>query len=1208
MADRHQEQDRDIGDWAADEASSQHPTRFYLRQPRRRVRLRRAFVTAASFGASVLFLCLVAVAILFGLLLRGPLSIDVGPQIVAALNERVGHGYTFEVGSTTVEATSLGPALTLNRLAVNDPSHHPVITSQHAAISVDPLALLRGKISPRKLKIRDIDLRLLVLASGDVAISAGTGTSAVPLAAAFSPGVAIDRAPTVAERRPSLPAADLAPTSSVLLAGEQARGSAALRALGATLRSLVDATTAPDSAFSALDSVDVSGRLVLDDRTHGTESVFNNTELTFDKKPDGSATLDLAADGPTGRWTLAAHASRSDDNTKMLAIDVKNLSLDVVTLAGGLRNVGFDFDMPISANASVRIGPDGLMDQATGRFQLGSGYFKLDDPDHEPLLIDTMSGGFHLDAASHAIVIDSTQLKAGGSSFSATGRVDLPAGREQSWKIAVQASGTFGTERPGEKPIRIARSEMLFHVMPNERRFLIDRVSVDGPEVAFESFGDVRVDDEGVKLANTSTVKNMPAKALSRLWPSFIAAPVRAWFLANVRGGTVVSGKSVVNLTDRDLALMRAQRSVPDNHVRLDYQVADLALDIMPGVPPLTSITGSGVVTGDTSLFSVSHAEMEDSPGRKLTLVDGTFNTPDTDPKPTPALIDAHITGNIDAVADILARDALKPFANVPIDAASFKGQVDGHLNIALLLGDHVPPDSAKISVTATASNVVAERLIGKEGLTDTTLQRVADKTGIRAKSEGRMYGAPATIDLRKPAGNAPGEAVINLTLDEAARAKAGMSFGKSLTGIVSAHITTPLALGEKRQGAVELDFAKSGIDGVVPGFSKAVGKPGKATLSVTQKEGGGASLDNIVFEGGGLSLRGAAELDAAGGLTSARMSQVRLSPGDDMKLDARQSADGLKLVVRGASVDARPFLKWLSASDTASSKEPADKGKSLDVDFHANVLTGQNKQALGNADIRFSRKGSSLRSLTVTGRLARVLARTKPVIVVKSGDAGDTLAFMDLYKRMLGGRLDATVSPGENRMEGSATIHDFTLREDPNLKQLATEGMGNQSRSTDSAKIDPAAVSFNKLEASFSKVGDKVTVRDGTLAGPAVGATVAGTLDFGRDQVDLEGTFVPLYGVNNLFSQIPLFGPILGGGEHEGLFGISYKITGPAASPVLSVNPLSAMAPGFLRKIFGALDNAAQAAATQQLDRGGSPPLASPPPESAAEPEPVSP
>jgi hypothetical protein len=50
----------------------------------------------------------------------------------------------------------------------------------------------------------------------------------------------------------------------------------------------------------------------------------------------------------------------------------------------------------------------------------------------------------------------------------------------------------------------------------------------------------------------------------------------------------------------------------------------------------------------------------------------------------------------------------------------------------------------------------------------------------------------------------------------------------------------------------------------------------------------------------------------------------------------------------------------------------------------------------------------------------------------------------------------------------------------------------------------------------------------------------------------------------------VPLFGPLLGGGQNEGLFAVNFRLNGQASAPSLSVNPLSAVAPGFLRKLFG--------------------------------------
>jgi hypothetical protein len=40
-------------------------------------------------------------------------------------------------------------------------------------------------------------------------------------------------------------------------------------------------------------------------------------------------------------------------------------------------------------------------------------------------------------------------------------------------------------------------------------------------------------------------------------------------------------------------------------------------------------------------------------------------------------------------------------------------------------------------------------------------------------------------------------------------------------------------------------------------------------------------------------------------------------------------------------------------------------------------------------------------------------------------------------------------------------------------------------------------------------------------------------------------------------------------GGEKEGLVGVTYEVVGKPGGPVLHVNPLSALAPGLLRKVF---------------------------------------
>ena len=55
----------------------------------------------------------------------------------------------------------------------------------------------------------------------------------------------------------------------------------------------------------------------------------------------------------------------------------------------------------------------------------------------------------------------------------------------------------------------------------------------------------------------------------------------------------------------------------------------------------------------------------------------------------------------------------------------------------------------------------------------------------------------------------------------------------------------------------------------------------------------------------------------------------------------------------------------------------------------------------------------------------------------------------------------------------------------------------------------------------------------------------------------------------DNMFGQIPIVGLFLGGGNKEGLLGINYEAVGPPSAPRITVNPVSAIAPGLLRKFI---------------------------------------
>jgi hypothetical protein len=105
------------------------------------------------------------------------------------------------------------------------------------------------------------------------------------------------------------------------------------------------------------------------------------------------------------------------------------------------------------------------------------------------------------------------------------------------------------------------------------------------------------------------------------------------------------------------------------------------------------------------------------------------------------------------------------------------------------------------------------------------------------------------------------------------------------------------------------------------------------------------------------------------------------------------------------------------------------------------------------------------------------------------------------------------------------------------------------------------------------------LSVRDGVVWGPVMGATLEGQFDYMRDDVRLRGTFIPAYALNNFLARVPIVGLFLGGGQNEGVFGMTYEVVGQQGNATLRVAPASILAPGFLRKIFefrGAEDRSA--------------------------------
>ena len=87
---------------------------------------------------------------------------------------------------------------------------------------------------------------------------------------------------------------------------------------------------------------------------------------------------------------------------------------------------------------------------------------------------------------------------------------------------------------------------------------------------------------------------------------------------------------------------------------------------------------------------------------------------------------------------------------------------------------------------------------------------------------------------------------------------------------------------------------------------------------------------------------------------------------------------------------------------------------------------------------------------------------------------------------------------------------------------------------------------------------------------------------------MNTEGYIIPANILNQLIGNIPILGNILSGGSkaHKGLVSMSYTMKGPLADPVVSSNPLSVLAPNFVKGLFSNLTGKGQE--VPSLSQGG--------------------
>jgi hypothetical protein len=152
----------------------------------------------------------------------------------------------------------------------------------------------------------------------------------------------------------------------------------------------------------------------------------------------------------------------------------------------------------------------------------------------------------------------------------------------------------------------------------------------------------------------------------------------------------------------------------------------------------------------------------------------------------------------------------------------------------------------------------------------------------------------------------------------------------------------------------------------------------------------------------------------------------------------------------------------------------------------------------------------------------------------------------------------------GTGIQNGRLLLRDFAVRNEAALAQV--DSRGRQKKSGPRRE----GLNFKRLRLRMTTDDRFIRFADTVLEGVDLGAVVdRGLIRKSDGAIDITGTIIPAYELNSFIGKVPVLGTIITGGKGQGLFGLTFALGGTFAKPQFQVNPISAVAPGILRKIF---------------------------------------
>jgi hypothetical protein len=690
-------------------------------------------------------------------------------------------------------------------------------------------------------------------------------------------------------------------------------------------------------------------------------------------------------------------------------------------------------------------------------------------------------------------------------------------------------------------------------------------IDLGGPVVRLS--GNASWPKKGLGLAAVGTIENLSVADLKRLWPIGAGSSAREWVRGNILGGLIPEARFNIEFPPG----ATVGGGLPAEAVSLDFRFQDLTAVYYQPLPPLTGAKGTAHLSVQSLALSVSEAWLAD-----LAVTQGSVRLTGLDQEDQFGEMSLVVTGPTSAMMAVLDLEPLGFARDVGLDPANLGGMSATRMQFHMPLRNDLLTQEIRYSAAANLSDASIPGLFGAYDLSHGALVLTVDGASVHIAGVAALNGAPLEVSWQRvfePSDGVRSRIGLAGIFDDAQRQALFLPLGEYLQGPVGMKMDI-WEDGQRRHRA-DVQLALDATRMVVPElrWQKPAGVGGSARLAIREADDGFV-VDTVTLSAGDVAMEGRISLDREWALRALDLNRLIIGgpEGTDVGLALRPRADGgYDLALQGRRFDLRPYL---ATSDEA---EPEGPGPSLAVSARLGHVVLEDGQALTGVDVTGFHDGLLWQSVKGTGTLVDagpvefdlVPGKDRRELTVRAVDAGLVARALGLFGSARGGALELRAVIRDDLagapVQGRLTVENFKLVEAPVLASIFS--VASLTALGDLLRGD--GVSFEQLAVPFTMVDGVVTLTEARAFGPAFGITADGIIDRDKNTADLRGTIAPAYSLNSLPGKIPILGRLLVGREGEGLFAVTYTMKGDLKDPRVIVNPLSALAPGFLRRMF---------------------------------------